>query len=603
MCGIAAILWREAHPVAITEQQLAAMRDALRHRGPDDAGLYISANGRIGLANTRLAIRDLSAAGHMPMQSPDGSLAITYNGELYNAAALRNELQSMGYSFRSSGDTEVVLAGYRYWGEDVVRRLRGIFAFAIADDARLFCARDPLGVKPLYYAVLPNAAVIASELRAFTASGAIERRIDAHALSAYLQLGSVPAPMTMLAGVRALEPGCTLVVQYDARATVRRYYDFPQADRSAGTIDVDGAVMDAVTSQLVADVPVGALLSGGLDSSALVALAAKRQPDLNTLTIGFEESAVDESANARAVARRLGTVHHEHRVTAADFFAAVPRIIGALDQPSIDGFNTWFISQAAAETGLKVLLSGLGGDELFGGYPTFRGVPAITRLLPRAAPLVAAAAKLGRADRWKKLAAVARHPTSRESAYLVYRALYTAEETLSLTRTAMPFDAVQHIHERVEQVEDARDWVSRAELRMYMANQLLRDTDAMSMAHSVEIRVPLLDTDLVDRVMTISPAQRFEGEGSKPLLRAAVKHLLPPEVLDRPKRGFTFPIRSWLNAPQARAFLEWKGGLLDDFDQRALADVRTRFDAGRTHWSRVWALVVLNEWNRQLTHG
>lgn len=615
MCGIAGIVWHEGRAPEITMALLARMRDALHHRGPDDSGIDIDARGRVGLTNARLAIRDLSPAGHMPMRTADDRLCITYNGEIYNAAELRAELSMLGYGFRSTSDTEVVLAGYAMWGDDVVKRLRGMFAFAIADytteQARVLLARDPLGIKPLYYTMRGDALVFASELRAFIAAGMTERTIDRHALSAYLQLGSIPAPLTIFEDVWALDPGSLLIVDAQGARDPRTWFEMPAPQAAVERVDVREALRKAVESHLVADVPVGVFLSGGLDSSAIVALAAAHAPGLATCTIRFQEKAADESAYARAVADHFKTTHHEIVIGAADMVSGVDDIMRAIDQPSIDGFNTYFISKAAAGVGLKVALSGLGGDELFGGYPTFRGVPRVlngVRAIRRAG-LGAVAARtvsaVTRNDRWRKTAETLMRPATPESAYLMYRGLFAPGEAAALLGTSrFAFDPLTYVRNRAAGSGDVRDWVARAEIRTYTTNQLLRDADVMSMAHSLEVRMPLLDTGLVEAMLRVPAAQRLQGSGPKPMLRAALAGMLPSEVLSRrEKKGFTFPLNEWLRSGQAAPLWDWQGGILDSFDRKTLASVSAGFRAGRTHWSRAWSLIVLNEWHKRIAHA
>lgn len=615
MCGIAGIIWHERRAVETTVALLTRMTDALHHRGPDDSGTYVDAPGRVGLANTRLAIRDLSPAGHMPMSSPDGKCCITYNGEIYNAAELRAELRRLGHEFRSTSDTEVVLSGYEQWGDEVVTRLRGMFAFAIADHStepgRVLLARDPLGIKPLYYSVRADSFVFASEVCAFVAAGTTTRTVNPQALSAYLQLGSIPAPHTIFDDIRALEAGSLLIIDQHGTREPRPYFELPPPRHSEKRINVREALRNAVESHLVSDVPVGVFLSGGLDSSALVALAAAHAPGIATCTIRFHEKDADESAYARAVAHRFRTDHHEVVMVADDIVNGIDKLIRAIDQPSIDGFNTYFIAQAAAGVGLKVVLSGLGGDELFGGYPTFAGVPRVLagvravrgvgmgRLAARAVTAVT------RHDRWNKITAALARPASPESAYLTYRGLFTPDEAAALLGTShAKFDALGYVRGRAAGGGDVRDWVSRAELRTYTASQLLRDADVMSMAHSLEVRVPLLDTRLVETVLAVPAADRFRGSGSKPMLRAAMAGLLPAEVLARRgKQGFTFPMKEWLASERAAPLWDWQGGVLDSFDRKMLTSVRAGFRAGRTHWSRAWSLIVLNEWHRRAAHA
>lgn len=598
MCGIAGVLWREPQPPQQSAEILELMKRALRHRGPDDNGLHVDGAGRFALLNTRLAIRDLSPAGHMPMRSPDGRICITYNGEIYNAEELREELRTLGYAFRTHSDTEVVLAGYQYWGSEIARRLRGMFAFAVADEKHLVLARDPLGIKPLYYVQGRERLAFASEIRALAHARLTNCAIDAVAISAYLQLGSIPAPLAIYDDVRALEPGQLLEIDFQLALRQRKYFQLAAPGRVRVDATVADLLGDAVRTHLISDVPVGAFLSGGIDSAAVVALASKHMESLVTCTVSFNEAEHDESAAARRVAECIGSTHHEIHVTPDAFVADVPAIIGALDQPSIDGFNTWFICKAASQIGLKVVLSGLGGDELFGGYPTFRGVPRMQRAIRALQPVASLSARavmLRRGARWRKVAEALRQTPSPESAFLAYRGLFTRTE---LGGAAEQFDALEYVRERARGSGDLRDWVSRAELCTYTANQLLRDADAMSMAHSLELRVPFLDTRLVQSLLSL-PSDKRIGAGAKTVLRAALHGQLPEEVLQRrPKRGFTFPMQEWLGRPEARQLWDWSARIKSMVAPPLLAEVESGFRAGSVHWSRAWALIVLNQWQR-----
>ncbi|MEK9164401.1 MAG: asparagine synthase (glutamine-hydrolyzing), partial [Chloroflexota bacterium] len=519
------------------------MRDAMTHRGQDDAGLFVSGDGCVGLANRRLAIRDLSPAGHMPMGNEacaeqgrsacteqgrsDGTVWITYNGEIYNTDELRPELERLGYTFRSSSDTEVILHGYEAWGAEVVTRLRGMFAFAIYDARpslarpRLFIARDRLGIKPLYYARSGSGLLFASELKGMLASGLLSREISPTAVVAYLMTGSVPAPLTIYEGIEALEPGCALTWD-DGRVEVHRYWDFPYEtvepeSYSKAVEQIRALLEESVRIRLVSDVPLGAFLSGGLDSSAVVALMRRgtRGP-IRTCSMTFEESEFSEAPYARAAAEAVGAEHYERVITAQNMADELERIFWAMDQPTIDGVNTYFVSQTAREAGLTVALSGLGGDELFGGYAnTFQGVPQMLKVLSavRAVPGAAALAEaaiglLPDRQRWAKVKDALSRPAYPASAYLARRGLFSPAEVESIVTSEVwhaaksAFDPIRHIAERAEtrsangSGNQLFSWVSRAELRTYTHHQLLRDTDAMSMAHSLEVRVPLLDQRL-----------------------------------------------------------------------------------------------------------
>ena len=626
MCGIAGIALRPGAAPMELEPHLRAMAEAMRHRGPDDSGCYVADGGRLGLANVRLAIRDCSPAGHMPMGSADGATWISYNGECYNADELRPELERAGHRFRSGSDTEVLLYAHRAWGEAAPARLRGMFAYACYDapragePARLLLVRDQLGIKPLYYAETPQALVFASELRALLASGLVARALEPEALAAYLLLGAIPAPLTIYRGVRALEPASGLTLFPDAVADARlwRYWELPHEQATALSPDdaaeqLRALLEDAVRSQLVSDVPLGAFLSGGLDSSAVVALMRQATGGpIRTCALSFEEQAYSEAIYARAMAAAVGAEHHERVLTAPEVLGALGQIIPALDQPSIDGVNSYFVAQTARQAGLTVALSGLGGDELFGGYPnTFGGVPRTLRALGLAKRVPAGAALAGVAvaalpvsQRWAKVAAGVGRPASPASAYLVQRGLFAPSELRVLLRpelweAARGYDPLRQIAASAgapEPGDGLFSWVSRAELRGYTQHQLLRDTDVMSMAHSLEVRVPLLDHRLVEAVLRLPGAVKRAGTGPKPLLARAVGELLPPLVRERrDKRGFTLPFERWLRGPLGAQLDSW-GGATRILRPGALAMARRRFEAGRLHWSRLWALAVLEGW-------
>jgi asparagine synthase (glutamine-hydrolysing) len=621
--------------------RLLAMRDAMRHRGPDDSGLYIAPGERAGLANCRLAIRDLSPAGHMPMGEPGGATWITYNGECYNAGELRGELEGLGYRFRSGSDTEALLHGYRAWGPAMLERVRGMFAFAILDGLqiegsnaqlstiqRLFLARDRMGIKPLYYAQTPEAFVFASELKTLLASGLVSGEIDPAAVVAFLMLGAVPCPLTIYRDIRALEPGCSLALDLEtpgAAPRIERYWELPAdtvapADAECAAEQVRALLDDAVRSHLASDVPLGAFLSGGLDSSALVALmrAASDGP-IRTCSMVFEEAGYSEAPYARAMAEAVGAEHYERVISARDVSAELYGILWSMDQPTIDGVNTYFVAKTAREAGLTVALSGLGGDELFGGYAnTFGAVPrllravTLARSLPAGGPLAGAALSLLPLHRrWAKVAdALGRQP-SPASAYLACRGLFSPGEARALVgqdvwQAAIErFDPVRHIAERAGVSQKAGsalqpadfpmfNWVSRAELRTYTHHQLLRDTDVMSMAHSLEVRVPLLDHRLVEAVLRLPPAAKLDGQRSKALLLRAVADRLPPLIRERrAKQGFTFPFDAWLRGPLRELAEEPPHALLRP---EGVARVRRAYAAGKLHWSRPWALAVLQGW-------
>ena len=624
MCGIAGIRLSPSASVPDLAARLAAMAQAMRHRGPDDQGVFVAADGRAGLANRRLAIRDLSPAGHMPMAGASGAVHITYNGEIYNTGELRAELARAGHRFRSTSDTEVILAGYLAWGVAVVTRLRGMFAFAIHDgrSGRLLLARDRLGVKPLVYAAGATGLVFASEVRALLASGLITAEIDPAGLTGYLLLGSVPSPGTARRAVRALPPATYAVIEADRpdQVTPVTYWQLPAGigpplPLTEAVELVQERLLDAVRVRLVSDVPLGAFLSGGLDSSSVVALMrAATDGVIRTCSMVFAEAAYSEEPYARAVAEAVGAEHFARAVTAQDVLAEFDAILASLDQPSVDGVNSYFVSQTARQAGLTVALSGLGGDELFGGYPnTFQEAPRVYRALRlvQAIPGAAGAARatlrrLPDAPRWARLADALARPASPAAAYLTRRGLFAPSEVQALVlpdlwqAAAGQFDPVAHVAQAAGPPEGGPStmaWTSRAELRTYTQHQLLRDTDAMSMAHSLEVRVPLLDVPLVEAVLRLPDAvKRDAGPGPKPLLAAALGDRLPALVRERrDKQGFTFPFAPWLAGPLRPRSLEVLAAVKDAgwLQPAAVDQVVQDFDRGRIHWSRLWALVAL----------
>jgi len=619
MCGICGIYRGQPGDPSALREATARMAASLAHRGPDDEGVWTDALGRAALGNRRLSIIDLSAAGHQPMTASDGDVAATYNGETYNFPELRAELEAAGHRFRGHSDTEVVLALYVREGPSLVRRLRGMFAFAVWDGrtGELLLARDRLGIKPLYYAHRGGRWMFASELRAFRAAGVGPPSVDPVALAAYLRLGSVPGPLTVYEEVRELPPATTLRVGPNRPAGVlERYWEIPQPE--PGPVDVGAAIeelrarlADSVERHLISDVPLGVFLSGGLDSNAIVAMMREAgHAHIRTFSITFPEAAYDEGAEAGRLAGRYETEHTARPVTGTDLAGDLDRIIAAMDQPTVDGVNTFYVSEVTRGSGTIVALSGLGGDELLGGYPSFRRIPRLlawqraAERVPFARPAVASALAVLPSPRSAKLREGFAAPATVRSAYLVMRGLLGAGEVRDVLRpgpvreAAEAFDASAALGALVTDVpEEPAAATSVLELRGYMHNQLLRDTDVMSMAHSLEVRVPFLDHPLVEFAAKLPGRFRADGGAPKWLLARALSGRLPPEV-GRVKRGFTFPIGEWMAGPlrpHVDAALADGGGL---FHEDAVVRLRARVEAGRSHWSRLWALVVLSRWLR-----
>jgi asparagine synthase (glutamine-hydrolysing) len=551
-------------------------------RGPDGAGLWLAEDRRVGLAHRRLSIIDLSAAGAQPMASADGRYRIVFNGEIYNYRALRDGLAARGYGFRSHSDTEVLLALYAEQGEAMLAQLRGMFAFAIwdAQDRCLFLARDAYGIKPLYYADDGRTLRVASQVQALRAGGAVDTAADVAALAGFYLFGTVPEPLTAMRAVRALPAGSWLRVRDGGVEGPRRWHGLSAAWRAAATVSEHGstagdevasqiaeALRDSVRHHLVADVAVGAFLSSGIDSGALVGLMAESGQAPQTLTVAFEEFRglpQDESPLAAEVAAHYGCTHQVYRVSESGFREDWPRILAAMDQPSIDGVNTWYASQAARLAGLKVAVSGLGGDELFGGYPAFRDLPRWRRWLGPAARVPGLGVGLRRLAGLRRGAApglqlspkalsLLEYAGSWPGAWLLRRGLFMPWELPAL----MGEEASRAGLERLQALEligealtpdPGTDFgrVAALEAGLYMRNQLLRDSDWAGMTHGIEIRVPLVDTVLLQRVAPLLLAAGDARAVGKQALACAPHRPLPDAVRQRPKTGFTVPFADWL---------------------------------------------------------
>jgi asparagine synthase (glutamine-hydrolysing) len=614
MCGIGGILG------APDEGALGALAAALAHRGPDDHGLHTDAARGVAFAHRRLSIIDLSPAGRQPMSFAGGRFWITYNGEIYNYRSLREELEKQGHAFRTHTDTEVLLAAYAEWGEGCLARLRGMFAFALWDReaGSVLLARDRFGIKPLYYAAGPRRLVFASELKALLASGLVARRADAQALWDYLSLGCVPPPRTLLAEVRALPPGHALCA--DARGGIRRLWrwwdvaessaqSFPQAarlPRAEAALELRRLLDEATRLHLIADVPVGAFLSGGVDSTAVVGLMSRQvRAPIKTYSIGFEaeHGELSELPWARLAARRFGTEHSEVVLTGAAVAEHYDELVWALDQPSIDGTNTWFVSRAT-RAGVTVALSGLGGDELFAGYSHFRRLARAARfdgLRDRAGawgerwPLrLARKGGLGSlafalAGEGERQARIREQLSERAKRRLAGEAL----------RAHAPFEPLAATFARwIRPQLDPVARTSCVEIEGWLASTLLRDADATSMAHALELRPVLLDHVLAEFAFALPAHYKLEAGRSKAILLDALGDLLPPEIAARPKMGFALPLRAWL----AGALRERALAALESESARALfaAGYRRRRQVALRGGGRVpqraWAELMLVSW-------
>jgi asparagine synthase (glutamine-hydrolysing) len=559
MCGICGLVVLDGasgpDPAA-----LAAMNETLTHRGPDSDGSLI--DGPAALAMRRLSIIDL-AGGDQPIGNEDGSVQVIQNGEIYNYRELMDELRGRGHSFSTHSDTEAIVHLYEERGPAFVEALRGMFAIAIWDArrGRLVLARDRFGIKPLYYRVADGTLSFASELKALLRQPGFSREIDHDALEAFLAFNSIPAPMTIFSEARKLPAGHTLVAE-DGRATISRYArPSPSAAdevRSEGVgalaAELRDRLRDSVRAHLVSDVPVGVLLSGGIDSSALTALAAEESGyRVSTFSIGFEESSFDELDQARLVARRYGTDHHE-LVLRPDAVELLPRLIGAFDEPFGDSsaLPTYLVSQLASGE-VKVVLSGEGGDELFGGYYTYVADRLATRV-GRAAPLVrplvellpSSSAKVSFDYKAKRFVRGAHLPPVER--HHAWKEIFSADRRLELLAREPFTDPLDVYRQRYAETEGAEELarLQDLDLGIYLVDDLLVKTDRASMTHSLEARVPFLDPVVAELALALATKQKVRGFAKKRLLRRAVAPLLPKEIIRGRKQGFSIPVAAWL---------------------------------------------------------
>lgn len=648
MCGICgfALAAKSSDAASLVR----VMTGAMVHRGPDEDGFLASDPRAPGLAlgMRRLSIIDI-AGGHQPLWNETRDVAAIYNGELYNYRELRERLTLCGHRFATQSDTEILVHAWEEWGEDCLNEFRGMFAFALLDLRKrfatapvLFLARDPLGIKPLYYTQTSEGFAFASELRALIKAGITSREISPDAITSYLLYGSVSEPVTLLEGVFSLPPGHRLLLYVPDRRRIPRPRPWWDPHRSAAAKDskktsefsaaakhLRPLLQDAVRKHLIADVPVGLFLSSGLDSSAIASLAAREQANIRSFTLSFPGTNYDEAPLARLVAERCRTNHTEVPLDGDAMIRRLDEAVASLDMPTMDGINTYFISWAAREVGLKVALSGLGGDELFGGYKTFIDTPKLRRLellaqfVPGAfrritSPLVRSLGARGSSpDAGGKAAAAWLMPSALPHPYFFTRLLFPPNELSRLTDprfrpSTVSADGFSLDPTWLGWLELAADearklqptgGVSWMEMRTYMASTLLRDTDAVSMSRSLEVRVPLLDTPLVEFVFALPDGARRRPGAQKALLVEALRDILPPEILAQKKRTFTLPWEHWLRGP-LRSRIE---ASLRDIAAPLRPHLRTEgalsvwnaFLAGDTTWSRPWSLYVLNEWCRR----
>jgi asparagine synthase (glutamine-hydrolysing) len=622
MCGVAGLVgYPPGEKVLSAAQKMAA---AMRHRGPDSCGIT-SLTGCV-LVNTRLAIVELSDRGRQPMPNPEQTVWISYNGETYNASELRQDLIDKGYSFKSKSDTEVVLKLYEDYGDECARHMRGMFAFAIWDarKGKLLLVRDRLGIKPLYFARQSGALIFGSELKCLLASGLIDPRTDARAVGLYLQLGHVPPPRSIIEGVQPLPPGHTATWQ-DGKFTVSPYWSLTSCDDKPGRLPINPAeqlgdiLLESVQRQLVSDVPIALFLSGGVDSASLSALVrAARGENITAITLGFSELEFDETPLARETAKILGLPFEAAMLTPDRVAQEIDSCISVMDQPSVDGINSYWISKISAEYGFKVALSGQGADELFGGYRSWKWFTRFERIAAWTRRFPPSFSRLFDREewpyRWRKLGYLFGDGDPGDgdpflASQLAVRVLFLGSDLARLLLPGFLSDATgagarEYLKTSASDFSHIDDSaiLSFMDIRTHLQPRLLRDLDAMSMAHSLEVRPAFLDHRIVEFVLALPDAARRPKE----LLLASIKRFMPAELStalrNRAKRTFTFPFAKWL----AR---DLKPRIDDTFSPKQLSSrgvlngaevqrVWKRFQRApeAVGWSRVWSLFVLARW-------
>jgi len=614
MCGIAG--YAGAAPGGRGAAQILGERmcGTLTHRGPDDAGVWTRADGTAMLAHRRLSIIDLSPLGHNPMAWDDGRVWITFNGEIYNFLELRRELEADGYRFRSRTDTEVILAAYDKWGLDCVQRFAGMFAFALWDEPkrRLWLVRDRLGKKPVYYSEANGTIRFASELKAIVADGAFSRDVDAAALGLYLRYGYVPSPRTIYEHARKLPPGHFLTWE-NGRSQVIRYWDpvpfaltHPPRGAAEAEAELESRLATAISQRMIADVPLGAFLSGGIDSSLVVALMQEQSADrVRTFTIRFENPAFNEADHAAAVARHLGTDHHEKTCDERQLLDVVDRLPEMFDEPFADSsaVPTYLVSKIAREK-VTVALSGDGGDELFLGYPRygFHTTAAAVMRMPR--PLRHAAAAIAGQVAIRKLqrAASVLRSDDRDH-YGRFVSWWTPPEVLALTgREPEPAALYADAFERSETMSRL-DRPALLDVVSYLPEDILTKVDRASMAVSLETRAPLLDHRVVELALSLSPSLKRRGRTTKWLLRRLLYKRVPRALIERPKMGFGVPLADWFRgALRERMESYVAGGEMESLglDPRPVRAMWQQFKRGDSHRTDLlWQMFMLIAWARR----
>lgn len=599
MCGINGIIG-----ASIEDSKLivTAMNNSMKHRGPDDSGSFV--NEAIGFGQTRLSIIDLSAAGHQPMFSYDGTICITFNGEIYNFKSLKSQLND--YPFKTHTDTEVIIAAYMKWGISCVEKLDGMFAFVLHDSKqnKQFLVRDRLGVKPLYYYQTNDGNLLfASEVRSILASSVIKRKLNSIGLGDYLTFQTIPGDSTLIDGIKMLPSGSYMTVQNKVY-NIQSYWSISnykgvETDQKLAIKTTRDLFFKAVEKRLMSDVPLGAFLSGGIDSSAVVAAMYECGSSINSYNINFNEKQFSEAKYADLIAKKFKTNHTQIDLQAEEFLNIFPDALRALDQPSWDGVNTYVVSKAVKGAGISVALSGVGGDEWFGGYPVFKqlGGGSLEKLkyIPQSIrQLISTVVNFSKQDYGaaKKFELLA-SDMSIENSYYAIRKLFTQEQIKAILINKTGFNHSYHPHSN--QYKD----ISIAEWENYLKPMLLRDTDQMGMAHALEIREPFLDYQLVEYVLSL-PDEFKKGNAPKSLLVDAMGDLIPNEIVHRPKMGFVLPWQQWLKKELKSIVNEGLDVLSQhpQFNSQTIHELRSNYFSNNKNirWNMILNLAVLGIW-------
>ncbi|WP_274878335.1 asparagine synthase (glutamine-hydrolyzing) [Vibrio harveyi] len=578
MCGILGVISRGE----ISQTEFEGCLKKIDHRGPDDLGSFYDHG--IALGQTRLSIIDLSDAGHQPMFSNCGRYVLVYNGEVYNFKELKQDLITNGVSFYSETDSEVILNGFIYYKEKIVEKLNGMFAFAIHDrlENRTFFARDRHGIKPLYYRLKNGEFSFSSEIKSLPNN----KKINLKSKILFLLFGYIPEPYTIYDDI-FMFPSCSYGYYEQGELRLTCYHQFTYGDKLDKSYEdvlyeVNALLESSIERHLIADAPIGTFLSGGIDSSLLTALASKYKDKLRTLSLTFDDDKFSEEYYQDLIAERYQTQHVKYCITEKEFINAINPFISSLDQPTVDGINTYLVSKAAKASGLTTVLSGLGGDELFYGYPSFKRVNVLNFLRKIPYPIIKV---FERSNKYKKMEFL--KVENELSFYLPSRALFSPREISEILNIEIG-DVFSTIYElwnkyNMSSIKELEDKVSFMERKLYMQGQLLRDSDVFGMAHSLEIRVPFLDNNLVDYITKVKTSYKF-GENNKQILADIAKKHLPNDIIERPKMGFVLPFETWfLNNIE-----------LFDFNEK----MKEKFVNKEIPWSKMWALFILESFEK-----